>query len=435
MLRWLFLLICICCSALSYSQTEIYQTKEGDIRTYGDQMQYALPIGALIGSLAIGDYEGAIQLTKVMVSNTVVITGLKYSIDRTRPDHSVNNSFPSGHTSAAFAGAGYVSHRYGPKWSLPMYTLASLVGISRVWANRHYLDDVMAGASIGVFNSIIYTTPYQESNRWSILPMFDSNSFGVYLNYAMDGVRSYSEQSNDDFDFQYELIIGATETQYNKFTAPSGSSNGSIDLADFDNEQQPANYAVAKLSIFVSPTNAIEMQFVPFETRDETKLTADFDFNGETYLDKSTLVSAYRAYTLFAHWHYNFFHKSSWILQPGFGLIWQIQSIRFDDEDGGQLSKASGMYVWPELFLRLGYKFTDSFAFTITGAGHKAGELENMRTLYQLKYDITKRWMASLLYGQSKSVGKMMIGDAPKEEYTTKSSFKYAGFSVGYSFN
>lgn len=420
------------------SETSIYEDNFSDFSRYGDRMQIALPLGGFIGSLAIGDYEGSWQITKVMISNQIVVTGLKASIDRTRPDASKNNSFPSGHTSSSFAGAGFISHRYGGAWSIPVYTLASLVGISRVVANRHYLDDVMAGASIGTFNSIIFTTPYNPNNKFTILPAFEQDYFGVNLNYVLDGHRSYTQSSkNAQYTYQYELLIGATETQYNQFNAPTGSSDSSIDLADFDHEQQPANYAMAKLAIKLSPANTIEMQFVPFETRDEKKLDSNFTFDNETYTKDTTLVSSYRAYTLFAHWYYNLFHKTSWIVEPGVGIVWQYESMRFDNKEGGQLTNASTMYVWPEVFVRLGYKFTDSFSFEITGAGHRTNKnVENMRALAQLKYNINDQWMASLFYGQTRSKGKIMINSGnDEEEYSTKASFKHAGFSVGYSFD
>jgi membrane-associated phospholipid phosphatase len=59
-------------------------------------------------------------------------------------------SFPSGHTSSAFAFATSMSLSY-PKWYVivPTYTLASAVGFSRMYLNVHYPSDVLVGAILG----------------------------------------------------------------------------------------------------------------------------------------------------------------------------------------------------------------------------------------------------------------------------------------------
>ena len=59
-------------------------------------------------------------------------------------------SFPSGHTSSAFAFATSLSLSY-PKWYVvvPCYTLAAATGFSRMYLNVHYPSDVLVGAILG----------------------------------------------------------------------------------------------------------------------------------------------------------------------------------------------------------------------------------------------------------------------------------------------
>jgi membrane-associated phospholipid phosphatase len=70
-------------------------------------------------------------------------------------------SFPSGHTSAAFAAASVVtseSQRWWPThtWLMggAMYGGPTLVGLSRMYNNAHWASDVVLGAAIGTFSGI-----------------------------------------------------------------------------------------------------------------------------------------------------------------------------------------------------------------------------------------------------------------------------------------
>jgi membrane-associated phospholipid phosphatase len=88
-------------------------------------------------------------------------------------------SFPSGHSVAAFAAAAAVSNeasRWWPnyKWLVgtAMYGGAAMVGVSRMYNNRHWASDVMMGAAIGIFagNKVVRyhhrTNPDNKFDRW-----------------------------------------------------------------------------------------------------------------------------------------------------------------------------------------------------------------------------------------------------------------------------
>ncbi len=59
------------------------------------------------------------------------------------------SSFPSGHTTAAFAAAALIAN-YWPRYRAVAYAVAAVVGISRVYLGVHYPTDVAAGALLGI---------------------------------------------------------------------------------------------------------------------------------------------------------------------------------------------------------------------------------------------------------------------------------------------
>lgn len=73
-------------------------------------------------------------------------------------------SFPSGHTMAAFALAAilvYLLHSRS-RWWLPLFLMALLVGISRIYLVMHFLEDVLAGSFLGVAVAFVVAMLHQR---------------------------------------------------------------------------------------------------------------------------------------------------------------------------------------------------------------------------------------------------------------------------------
>lgn len=110
-----------------------------------------------------------------------------------RPDGSAFNSFPSGHTATAFAGAEFLWQEYKDVsiwYGISGYVIATGTGIFRMYNDRHWLTDVVAGAGIGILSTKIayWINPFiqkkifnsRESNSTSIIaPFYNGKQFGV----------------------------------------------------------------------------------------------------------------------------------------------------------------------------------------------------------------------------------------------------------------
>lgn len=139
----------------------------------------AVSIALVLTGTSTGDRSWARLIDDVTpILETMVVTqwitrGLKLGVGRQRPyahygapeGSDDNLSFPSGHTSRAFAfaaSAGFIAHARGYAaepyvWAGGM-ALAAATGYFRIAADRHYLTDVLAGAAIGAGAGL--TVPY-----------------------------------------------------------------------------------------------------------------------------------------------------------------------------------------------------------------------------------------------------------------------------------
>tara|TARA_B100002049_G_scaffold60696_1_gene43588 strand:+ start:115 stop:699 length:585 start_codon:yes stop_codon:yes gene_type:complete len=147
----------------------------GTTQKIGDVILFVLPVATAGTSLIKGDNQGVWQFTKGFVMTEALTYGLKLSINKTRPDLSNDNAFPSGHTSTVFHSAGYIHRRYGFKYSIPAYALAGFTAASRIDSKKHDIVDVLAGTAIGLGSNLLFTTEYQQKHMELSYTSFDGN--------------------------------------------------------------------------------------------------------------------------------------------------------------------------------------------------------------------------------------------------------------------
>lgn len=183
-----------------------FQVKQARNKTLGDSSRYGDWLGQLIpnvlysSGMAIAGYykdphgyDRAIGMFKATTYASAVTTALKYTLAEPRPyNKNRRNSFPSGHTTTAFAFSGYIAAEHGWGWGTPALLLSTFIGYSRINDNMHWLHDVTAGATIGwVYGWGISKLAKKKSDEekakeaiegsTSIVPLYDHQTIGLCL--------------------------------------------------------------------------------------------------------------------------------------------------------------------------------------------------------------------------------------------------------------
>lgn len=112
---------------------------------------YALNIAGIGGRHNFRDRTMIYGLSTVLA--TAMVLPLKKITHVQRPDHSGFNSFPSGHTTMAFASAEFMRQEYrdlSPWYGVAGYAAAAATGALRLYNNKHWVSDVVAGAGFGM---------------------------------------------------------------------------------------------------------------------------------------------------------------------------------------------------------------------------------------------------------------------------------------------
>jgi membrane-associated phospholipid phosphatase len=96
----------------------------------------------------------------------------------------VYSSFPSGHTTVVFAAATVFAKEYRDKPFIPIiaYSVATLVGLSRVAENAHWTTDVVAGAALGYLSGRLIVNNYQRFAKIKA-PSQNKNTVSFNLQY------------------------------------------------------------------------------------------------------------------------------------------------------------------------------------------------------------------------------------------------------------
>lgn len=171
----------------------------------GSQMQVGLAASYLVGTILKNKKlkkASVLAFSSLLISG-VLVQGLKQVFARVRPYAAADqwefkgpglrsteyNSFPSGHTTAAFAVAASISTVYDSSLvKVLAYSAATLTGLSRIHDNKHWMSDVFMGAIIGTVSGIFITKRHMKNSSKSrvklnpaILNVNNQNAYGLSL--------------------------------------------------------------------------------------------------------------------------------------------------------------------------------------------------------------------------------------------------------------
>jgi len=141
----------------------------------GDRLGNGAAIGASLLLLDAGGrlfHHPGLSTSSERIAASVLVAGavasaMKLAVGRARPyqtpgdadvyrPFSGNSSFPSGHTTVAFATAAALTRETHARWvRWVAYPAAALVAWSRLRDNRHWASDVVAGAAVGYGSAVV----------------------------------------------------------------------------------------------------------------------------------------------------------------------------------------------------------------------------------------------------------------------------------------
>ena len=165
-----------------------------------DDFSQYLPMASLYGLSALGvKGRNSTKDKTIILATSYILMGLTVNVFKQtasveRPDGSSLNSFPSGHTATAFMGAELMYQEYKDTsiwYGISGYAVAAGTGIFRMYNNRHWLSDVVAGAGVGILSAKAgyWLYPYvsklfyskKNNHKTVFIPYYDGKNTGFGL--------------------------------------------------------------------------------------------------------------------------------------------------------------------------------------------------------------------------------------------------------------
>ncbi|WP_455199728.1 phosphatase PAP2 family protein [Kaarinaea lacus] len=409
-----------------YTFSNYAVANDEDLENFGDAMQYVLPLTAWGATFIYDDKDGRIQFYKHGITAFSITTVGKWVFDKTRPNASSSTtSFPSGHTTGAFIGATFLGKRYGPWWGVPAYTAAFITAYSRVDADAHHVDDVIAGASVAYFSSLYWVTPH-ESNIW-LTPTASEDSVGVAVTVTDKKPKVEDLDLYKGRKYRYSLGFGPAYMQKNQFKSPTDTGD-TFDLENFEGTTDPHTTAVPMFEWFINEKNTLALSLAPYEARDFGYFSQPTNFGGVTFPANTQLRSAYRMNEFRLAYDYKFYKTYDWILKAGAAVIWSYTELELGTTEGPAVyAEVEDSILLPLLYAGVNYNLNRKWSLYADLYGISISTDKQMDGGLGVTYQFNRHWDASIGYAYYER-------DIETSTLTNHAQYDILAFNVGYTY-
>ncbi|MFA9420973.1 MAG: phosphatase PAP2 family protein [Gammaproteobacteria bacterium] len=398
-----------------------------NLTEFGDAMQFILPLTAWGATFIYDDQPGRFQFYKSALTSLTITTVGKGIVEKTRPNNSSSKtSYPSGHTTGAFLGATFLNTRYGPKWGIPAYTLATITAYSRVQADAHHVDDVIAGASVSFFSNLFWVTPF-DSNI-TVTPMVIGDTTGIAVTVT-DGKPKKTRISSDSKPkYRYALGFGPAFMQKNEFTSPTATGT-TFDLANFEGTTDPLTTAAPTFDWFVADRHTLSFTLSPFEARDFGTFSAPTFFAGQVFPANTEIRSAYRMTELDIGYHYGFHSTELFDFRVGARLAYTRTVLELETTTGTPVYAKVDDRTWlPMVSAGMDIKLNHKWSILVDIAGISLSTDKQVDGSLLFSYQFNPYWDAAFGYSYYER-------DIETSELTNHVQYDILTLVTGYSFH
>jgi hypothetical protein len=174
-------------------------TKHPHPQTNADNFIQWSPAVAVFGLNLIGVHgehnlaDRSILFGMALLIQEIIVFPTKRISGEYRPNGQGTESFPSGHTANAFAGAEFFRREFknlSPWYSVAAFVAAGTTGFLRMYNNKHWFSDVVAGAGAGILSTdlsyllfpVVKKIFFRHTHRSAmVMPTYSDKIFGVAL--------------------------------------------------------------------------------------------------------------------------------------------------------------------------------------------------------------------------------------------------------------
>ena len=272
--------------------------EDGPVVELGENLSTMIAGTAYATSLAAKDYRGFVFMGLHHATSSLVTKALKDGVGQRRPGDQDSRSFPSGHTNTAFAGAAFMQQRYGPRWGIPSYISALIVAWSRVYGNKHYVNDIIGSASIASFSA------------WAIVPPYD----------AERAARWRDLERERRFRYEWEMSLNTVDR--NRVQAPLGTGDAFRSPLDTDVNEPWANSRV-EIEYRVDQRRSVHGMFSPWEIRSFGQFASPTSFADTLFPANEDLRVAHLMWTFGVQYRQDLVASQRYAIRWGLGIAGQ----------------------------------------------------------------------------------------------------------------